>query len=56
MLWGNDSMLFSIVAPVVVNPDIVSKKASVTDGIFPLNQNGSIPKEVNRIQVKETMQ
>ena len=33
---GNDSISFNIVAPVVVKPDMVSKKASVTEGIYPL--------------------
>ena len=31
--WGSASMLLRIVAPVVVNPDIVSKKASVMEGM-----------------------
>ena len=30
MPWGNDSMLSSTVAPVVVKPDMVSKKALAT--------------------------
>ena len=33
---GNDSILSKILAPVVVNPDMVSKKASVIVGIYPL--------------------
>ena len=32
---GIDSMLFIMVAPVLLNPDIVSKKASVILGIYP---------------------
>jgi len=31
--WGTASMSFRIVAPVVVYPDIISKNASVNDGI-----------------------
>ena len=34
--WLIDSMFVKIVAPVVVNPDIVSKNASVKFGIAPL--------------------
>ena len=35
-LDGNDSMLSRMVAPVVLKPDIVSKKAFVTEGMLPL--------------------
>ena len=35
MPWGMDSMLFRIVAPVLLKPDMVSKKASVTLGMKP---------------------
>ena len=31
------------VAPVVVNPDMVSKKASATEVRYPPNKNGNIP-------------
>ena len=34
---GIDSMLFIMVAPVLLNPDIVSKKASVILGIYPVS-------------------
>lgn len=33
-----------MLAPVVVNPDIVSKSASVNEGISPDQKNGSAPK------------
>ena len=34
--WGSDSMLSSTVAPVLVKPDMVSKKAFVMSGTYPL--------------------
>ena len=37
-------------APVVVKPDIASKKASVKLLIPPLNIKGSVPKSVKNIQ------
>ena len=43
MPCGCESMLFMIVAPVVVNPDIDSKKASVTLSMAPVKMNGSMP-------------
>ena len=52
----SDSILSKIVAPVVVNPDTISKNASATEGIAPLIRKGSIPKAENRIQVNATMQ
>ena len=44
-----------MVAPVVVKPEMVSKKASVNEGILPLNQKGNNPMMVKMIQVKVTM-
>jgi hypothetical protein len=43
------SISVKIVEPVVVNPDIVSKKASVKEGIEPLIKNGIDPKKENKI-------
>ena len=37
-------MSFKMDAPVVVNPEIVSKNASVKSGIAPLIRKGSVPK------------
>ena len=34
--WGSDSMSSNMVAPVLLKPDIVSKKALVMLGIYPL--------------------
>ena len=48
-------MLFNTVAPVVVNPDIASKKASVTEFIVPLRRKGSIPNNAKTIHVKVTI-
>jgi len=42
-------------APVVVNPDIVSKNASSTRGIAPLSKNGNIPTAEKIIHVSVTM-
>jgi hypothetical protein len=42
-------------APVVVNPDMISKNASVNEGIEPLNQNGKSPNNVKIIHVKVTI-
>ena len=43
-----------IVAPVVVKPDMASKKASVKLWIYPLIINGSVPNSVKRIQATVT--
>ena len=43
-----------IEAPVVVNPDMVSKKASVTSGIYPLIKKGNMPKKLKIIHVSVT--
>ena len=47
-------MLTRMVAPVVVKPDIVSKKASVNDGINPDNMNGKQPNNEKEIQPSVT--
>ena len=44
-----------IVAPVVVNPETVSKNASIYPGIAPLITNGSAPNALNRIQDNATI-
>ena len=51
----NSSILFKTEAPVVVKPEIVSKKASVQDGIEPLIQNGIAPIKENSTQMKVTI-
>jgi len=51
----NSSILFNIDAPVVVKPDIVSKKASVKFGILPLIQKGNNPMIEKIIHVKVTI-
>ena len=40
---GRASTLSMMVAPVVVKPDIVSKKALVKSGTQPLSMKGSVP-------------
>ncbi|GAB1414989.1 hypothetical protein MASR2M117_03950 [Paludibacter sp.] len=55
MLFGNSSILFKIEAPVVVKPDIVSKKPSATDVILPLNKYGNNPKNEKKIQIEVTI-
>ena len=40
--WSRDSMSWRMVAPLVVYPDIISKKASVKDGIAPESRNGKV--------------
>src|SRR5664280_1790176 len=52
---GIDSILGSIVAPVVVKPDIDSKKASPKPGIEPLIRNGNVPKMLKIIQIPVTI-
>lgn len=48
-------MSFNIEDPVVVNPEIVSKKESVKFGIDPLRINGKHPKKENTTQTSETI-
>ena len=45
----------SMLAPVVVKPDIVSKSASVKDGISPVMQKGMHPTKLNRIHAREVL-
>lgn len=42
-------------APVVVNPDIVSKKASESFGMYPLSINGKDPKKDKNTQHSVTI-
>ena len=53
---GMVSRWSTTVKPVVVKPDIVSKKAPATEGISPLNKNGTMPSSVNISHVRVTMQ
>jgi len=53
--FGTASISIRIVAPVVVNPDMVSKNASVKSGITPLKIKGRVPKREITIQVVATM-
>jgi hypothetical protein len=48
-------MLFRMEAPVVVNPEMVSKKASVKLGMDRVSRKGSVPKREKRIQAPVTM-
>ena len=48
-------MSFKTVAPVVVIPDIASKKASATVLTVPLSINGNIPNIAKRIHVIVTI-
>ena len=45
----------NIDAPVVVNPDEVSKNASIIDGIVPLNIKGNAPKKEIAIHANPTV-
>ena len=55
MPLGNDSMSFKIDEPVVVKPDIVSKKALVRSGIELLKIKGKLPKNENKTQTSVTI-
>jgi hypothetical protein len=50
-----DSISFRIEAPVVVKPEMVSKNASVYEGIAPVIIKGIEPKNEKRIQPKLTI-
>ena len=52
---GTASMSVRMEAPVVVKPDMVSKKASVKLGIAPESMKGSEPKREKSSQAKVTM-
>ena len=44
-----------MLAPVVVKPDIVSKRASVKDVISPVMQKGMQPTKLSRIQARDVL-
>jgi hypothetical protein len=52
---GSASISFNILAPVVVYPDIVSKKAEAKEEIVPLNINGNDPVIPSIIHPKVTI-
>jgi hypothetical protein len=52
---GRISILFIIVAPVVVNPETVSKYASTSEGMLPEKTKGRDPKKETRIHPNETI-
>ena len=52
---GRDSTSVSMLAPVVVKPDMVSKKASVKEGMAPEMRKGRQPNSEREIQAKVTM-
>ena len=54
MPWGKISTSSMIVAPVVVKPDIVSKKASVKLLRYPPTKKGIVPKSENSVHVSVT--
>ena len=53
--WGTASTSRRMDAPVVVKPDMVSKKALVKSGIAPESMKGSVPNRENSSQAKVTM-
>ena len=55
MPCGTESRSSMIVAPVLVKPDIVSKKALDTSGTHPSKRNGSMPIRENSTQMTDTM-
>ena len=55
ILFGNDSISFRTVAPVVLNPDAHSNTASIKRGIEPLITNGIAPNKDTLIQLSATM-
>ena len=50
------SMSSMMVAPVVVKPDMVSKKASATVGTLWLSRKGSMPQRLNKAHVSAATQ
>ena len=53
--FSKTSTFVNILAPVVVNPLTVSKKASINEGILLLNTKGRAPKSDNAIHETDTM-
>ena len=54
MQWGSTSTSFKILAPVVVKPETVSKRASMGLLITPLKRKGSPPIKLSTIQLSAT--
>lgn len=52
---GSFSTSERIVAPVVVKPETLSKKASVKEGIAPEMMKGKVPKKLAAIQAAATI-
>ncbi len=48
------STLLRMLAPVVVNPEMVSNSASIREGISPLIQKGRAPKKLKTTQIRAT--
>ena len=48
--WDSSSTLATTLAPVVVKPETISKKASTKWGISPVSMNGIQPKRLITIQ------
>ena len=53
--WERTPTSLRIVAPVVVNPELTSKKASIIFGICPEKTKGRAPKKDQRIQQRATI-
>ena len=53
--WGRESMFERMVTPVVVKPDMFSKKASAVLVQAPVKSKGNMPMREKIIQVKVTM-
>ena len=53
--WERTPTSLRIVAPVVVNPELTSKKASIIFGICPEKTKGKAPKKDQRIQQSATI-
>src|SRR5690625_2143084 len=53
MEWDKASTSFNILAPVVVKPLAVSKKASTNEGMSPLSTKGIAPKKETKTQKRE---
>ena len=55
MALSSDSMSVSMLEPVVVNPDTVSKNASMNPGICLLMTKGRQPKKLSMIHERPVM-
>ncbi len=54
MLWLSGSTAVKMVAPVVVKPETVSKKASTKLGMYPEIRKGRAPKTLISTQARAT--